>query len=101
LKRAAFAGRAFCLVIWKEVSGITNIHDSAERVAELKAAGKQLQELIRRELVVAEPLAIEAPIIRYDRDEALRRPVDPQVAKAMVYIRKRMRQLAKRHRHRK
>jgi hypothetical protein len=56
-------------------------------------------ELIKRELIEsASAVVVDKPPIRYDRNEMLWRPIDPQVVKAMVYIRRRMKELARRKR---
>jgi hypothetical protein len=64
-----------------------------EKLAALRADTAHKRELIVREFA---EFAREAPVIKSDRDTRwLWRPTDPQVTKAMVYIRARMRELAK------
>jgi hypothetical protein len=69
--------------------------DWAAKVAQLKADTQVKREQIMMLLAEEKPTITEEPPIRYDRDDPLWRPVDPQVAKAMVYIRKRMKELAR------
>jgi hypothetical protein len=47
-------------------------------------------ELIKREIAEITPIASDEPPIRFDRNDMVRPPVDPAVAKAMAHARDRM-----------